>query len=92
MKKSVSNIIFKIFAGCFICYVLFTLVSLQVEIVQKRREIADLENKIKDQEIINEEIETILNESDKEELIRRFAENQGYAYHGEKIFIDESDN
>lgn len=92
VKRSVSNIIFKIFAGCFICYVLFTLVSLQVEIVQKRRENAELKNKIENQEITNEEIQKILDESDKEELIRLFAENQGYAYHGEKIFIDEADN
>ncbi len=92
MKRSVKSVIIKASAGLFICYVLFTLVSLQVSIAQKKHEIADLEAQINDQQIANEETEKILSDGDREELIRRFAENQGYAYQGEKIFISEAGN
>lgn len=90
MKGSVMRVVFSVIAIGFIGYVLFTLIAFQVEIVQKRREVESLQSQIAEQEIINEEIKKTLDESDQEELIRRFAENQGYAYQGEKIFIDES--
>lgn len=92
MKRSMTRIVFRVIVIGFIGYVLFTLIALQVSIVQKRREVKTLEAQVAEQEIINEETRKTLDESDQEELIRRFAENQGYAYQGEKIFIDESVN
>lgn len=90
MKRSV--LILRIAVICFVGYVLFTLISLQVAISQKKREIAELEKQVTDQRIVNEETKKTLDESDLDDLIRRFAENQGYAYQGEKIFIDEAGN
>ncbi len=92
MKRSLTRVFFRVVVIAFIGYVLFTLIALQVSIVQKRREVASLQNEVAQQEIKNEETKKTLDESDQEELIRRFAENQGYAYQGEKIFIDESVN
>ena len=90
MKR--SALILRIAVICFIGYVFFTLISLQVAISQKKREIADLEKQVNDQTIVNEETKKALDESELNDLIRRFAENQGYAYQGEKIFIDEAGN
>ena len=90
MKR--SALILRIAVICFIGYVFFTLISLQVAISQKKREIADLEKQVNDQMIVNEETKKALDESELDDLIRRFAENQGYAYQGEKIFIDEAGN
>ena len=92
MKRSVTRIIFRAIAIGFVGYVLFTLIALRVSIVRKQNEVEELEARVAEQEILNEETRKTLDESNQEDLIRRFAENQGYAYRGEKIFIDESVN
>ena len=92
MKRSVVHVLLRVFAVVFFAYVLFTIVSLQVSIARKRQEVEDLQRQVAEQTIINEELQKELDESDRDTLIRHFAEKNGYAYQGEKIFIDEAVN
>jgi len=92
MKRSAVRIFFRIAAACLVCYALFTFVSLRVAISRKQSENEAKQQKIEEQQITNEELKKALDESGREELIRIFAEKNGYAYQGEKIFIDEVAN
>lgn len=74
-------------------YGVFMLVHQQVQINQKSKELAELEDKIVIQEVKNKDINSVYqsNESENAEYIERLArENLDYAHKGERIFINIS--
>ena len=92
MKRSFVRTVLRVIGIGLLCYILVTFVALRVSISRKEREVKALEAEVEKQQIKNEEIQKALDENDREELIRRFAEEQGYAYQGEKLFINEAAN
>ncbi len=87
-----KSVIIRLCVIAFACYVAFTLISLKVEIERKKNEVADLNNQINNQEIINEDLEKTLSDDNLDEAIRQAAEEQGYANQGEEIYIDAAGN
>ena len=67
------------------------LISMRSDIAETENEIADINHKIIEQKLRNEEYEDILADANTDDFYRDVAENDlGYASRGEKIYIDIS--
>lgn len=91
-KQKRKSVLIRVGVIAFACYILFTLVSLKIEIERSKKEVQELNNQIEDQEIINEELEKTLSDDNLDDAIRRAAEEQGYTAQGEEIYIDAAGN
>ena len=75
----------------FVVYFSFLLVSLQLEIENRKREITSLSAQIETMSIKKDEYQALIDQEIDEEYIIRTARNQlGMALPGERIFIDTS--
>ena len=67
------------------------LISMRADIAKTEAEIADINRKIIEQKLRNEEYEDILADANTDDFYRDVAENElGYASRDEKIYIDIS--
>ena len=74
-------------------YIAFTLVSLQIELADKRATLAKLEEQKQLLMISNEEKKELIEKSDQDEFVEKIArEYFGFAYPDEQIYIDISGN
>ena len=95
MKKQKARkrrgIFLKLLLAAFLCYGLTSLVMLQMDLAQKNEELDVINKKIVSQQQTNEELKTMLGQSDYSEYIERIArEKLGYVYPDERVFIDVS--
>lgn len=75
----------------FAVYIAFTLISMQLDVAAKRRELATLTASVEQQKLENSETQRLLENGDDRAYIEYMAhEKLGYAYPDEKIFIDRS--
>lgn len=89
-KKRVSGLA-KTATAVFAVYAAFTLVSLQLQIAEKKEEQALLQAQIEEQELRNAEIRALLESENSDEYVARIArEKLGYASPGERVFVDIS--
>lgn len=89
-KKRVSGLA-KTATAVFAVYAAFTLVSLQLQIAEKKEEQALLQAQIEEQELRNAEIRALLESESSDEYVARIArEKLGYASPGERVFVDIS--
>lgn len=89
-KKRVSGLA-KTATAVFAVYAAFTLVSLQLQIAEKKEEQALLQVQIEEQELRNAEIRALLESENSDEYVARIArEKLGYASPGERVFVDIS--
>ena len=90
-KKKKVGIATKVFVAIFAVYAAFTLVSLQIQISEKKQEQAELRQLLERQQIRNDELEGVIKDGANEEYIAKVArESLDYIYPGEKIFVDIS--
>lgn len=69
----------------------FTIVSLQLKIMAKEKEMSELQQQIDAQELENRQIQDVLNSGDDAEYIARIARDKlGYITPGQKVFVDSS--
>lgn len=74
-------------------YIAFTLVSLNIELADKRATLAKLEEQKQLLMISNEEKKELIEKSDQDEFVEKIArEYFGFAYPDEQIYIDISGN
>lgn len=90
-KRNKKNIILVAALSVFVIYAVATFINIQVQINQKTHELNEIDEKISVQNYKNKEIADVYNSSEKKtaEYIEKLArENLGYAYKGERIFIN----
>ena len=89
-KKRVSGLA-KTATAAFAVYAAFTLVSLQLQIAEKKEEQALLQAQIEEQELRNAEIKALLESENSDDYVARIArEKLGYISPGERVFVDIS--
>ena len=89
-KKRVSGLA-KTATAVFAVFAAFTLVSLQLQIAEKKEEQALLQAQIEEQELRNAEIKALLESENSDDYVARIArEKLGYISPGERVFVDIS--
>ena len=87
-KKKVGGLT-KIAVAVFAVYATFTMVSLQLQISQKKEEKTQLEQQVEEQQLRNAETEALLESQDSDQYVARIAREQlGYVSPGERVFVD----
>ncbi len=75
----------------FLCYGAISFFMLQSNLVERNQQLEEINQKIKEQEQTNKELQTMLSEENYSEYIARVArEKLGYVYPDERIFVDVS--
>ena len=89
-RKSKKNTLIRV-ALAFLClYAIVMLIHVQIEISDKKNEIAEIEKQIALQQIENQKMKDAL-ETDDPDYIEQAARNElDYAKPGEKVFVDIS--
>lgn len=89
MKKKRSHLILKTFLLLFAIYTIFNLINLRSKIAAKQDEINEINNRIYEQQVTNQQLReaagTELTEREIADIARR---KLGYALPGERVFID----
>lgn len=89
-KKKVSGLA-KTVAAVFAVYAAFTMVSLQLQIGEKKQEQAQLQQQIELQKLRNAEVKALLESENSDDYVARIArEKLGYLSPGERVFVDIS--
>ena len=94
-KKYKGSLILKVSLLCLVVYVLFTLVSQQVSIGEKKAELEALEDQMRQQEMKNQEIQYTIEEEqagDKSYAEEYARSELGYAKQGERVFVNIGGN
>lgn len=90
-KKRKTGFLIKIFICVFAAYSAVTLVTLQIEINERSREIDELSQTVKSEIIKNSELHDTLDKGLDDENIAAMARDKlGYASPGERVFVDSS--
>lgn len=95
VKKYKGSLILKISLLCFVAYVVFTLISQQMSISDKKAELDALNGQVKAQEIKNQEIQYTIDEelSGDKSYAEEYARSElGYAKQGERVFVNIGGN
>jgi len=89
-KKKKVGLATKIFVAIFSVYAAFTLVSLQLQISNKREEQRMLQEQLETQQTKNAELEDIVSGQDEEYIAKIARDSLDYIYPGEKVYVDTS--
>lgn len=90
-----KHLLFKLFIIGLCAYVVFMLVNQQIQINQKKSELEDLNNELSIQNIKNEEMKSIIDSNDEDNLeyIERIArEDLDFVKEGERVFVNVAGN
>lgn len=93
-KRKIKKVkILKFALAVFFVYVVVSFVILQVDISNRRNELAIAEVELKEQQYLSKEIKSILDSGENSEYITRIArEKLGFVFPDERVFIDISGN
>lgn len=87
--KTKKNIIIRVGIISFLIYTVVSLITIQIDIQNKKNDIALVNEELKQLEYINQELISTLKSGTNNEYIMRIArEKLGYAFPEEKVFID----
>ena len=90
-KGSFAKGFFKLSVLCIAVYIAFSLVSLQIELAEKKQTLKLLEEQRNNLMISNIEKQELIEKSDEDEFVERIArEYFGFAYPDEQVYIDIS--
>lgn len=90
-KRSFASTFLKLAVVCVAVYVAFSLVSLQIELAEKRQTLSKLEEQKQQLMLSNEEKKQLIEKSDQDEFVEQIArEYFDFAYPDEQIYIDIS--
>ncbi len=88
-KKKKGSLILKIFAVAFCLYAFYKFAGIKTNIIAREKQIDDLSQRIEEQKQQNAELDHILNSETDEEYMEKIArEKLGYAFAGERIFVN----
>lgn len=90
-RKTKKVKILKLAVIVFFVYVVVSFAIMQTDISNRRKELASVQDELKQQQYINKEIVSILNSGENTEYIMRIArEKLGFVFPDERVFIDIS--
>lgn len=86
-----KSLIMRICVFCFAAYIVVSLVSLQVEISSKRKELTQVQQLVEEQRLANKETERLLNLGDDRAYLSRIARDKlDMGNSDERVFRDAS--
>ncbi len=91
-EKAKKNIFIKISVFVFTCYLLISLVSLQVDVYNGHNKLNNIKAQTEQIKMKNQELENILNNNNDEYIKKIAREKLGYVSPGERVFVDVSGN
>ena len=86
IKRYKGSLLLKVAVFCFACFMVTMLVGQQISISQKKDELQQLKNELKEQQVVNDELRYDLNE---ENVARRELD---YVKPGERVFYNVGGN
>ena len=86
IKRYKGSLLLKVAVFCFACFMVTMLVGQQISISQKKDELQQLKNELKEQQVVNDELRYDLNE---EKVARRELD---YVKPGERVFYNVGGN
>lgn len=86
--KKITGFITVLLLGVVFIFSVSTVISRCVEIQKTENEIKDTQQSIEKQKIENAELSDVLSEENRDDFYRNLAEELGYGYAEEKIYID----
>ncbi len=90
-KKPNKGIILKLAVAAFALYLLYSMISIQADINNKREELETLQEEYKAMQVKNDELQKTLDSYGTDEFIEEQARDKlGYAYPEEHFYIDVS--
>jgi cell division protein FtsB len=91
-KHKKRNIAIKFSVFVFVVYLFVSLVSLQVDLYNKKKELTQLQAQTQEVEFKNSEVDNILKSDDVEYIKKIAREKLGFVSPGERVFVDVSGN
>lgn len=91
-RKSKVGFLLKIAVLVFAIYFVATFIQLQLDLQDKRQTLAQVQAACEQQQLSNEEKQSLLDSDDLSEYYERIAREHGYVGAGERVFIDKSGN
>lgn len=76
----------------FVCIMLINVVQSQSSITEKERRLAELDREYAEQQMLNDEMQAALEESDEERMERVAREKLDFVLPGERVFVNSSGN
>lgn len=93
VRKNDKRIIFKISILLLAVYLIFSMISLQSQLVEQRKILKERQNQITELKASNEEIKSLLENGSENELIERAARDKlDFVYINEEIYEDIKGN
>lgn len=93
LKKSKTNRIINVALIALVCYVVVSLFVLQADISSYRRQLTALEAQCEEQQLENQELDSLVKrDSDFEYIVKMAREKLGLVFPDEHIFYDASGN
>lgn len=87
--KGKKSIFLRLVLLAFALYLVFSLGSLQVNLIEAKQELAALESEIESRKAANEELLTLLENGTEKDFIERAARDRlGYVYADEEVYTD----
>ncbi len=97
-RRSKSNntskrVVFKVSIVLLAFYLVYSMISLQAQLVSSRKVLAQKQEEISALKISNKELESLLENGSHDELVERAArEKLGFVYANEEIYVDIKGN
>ena len=91
-RKSKVGFLLKIAVLVFAIYFVATFIQLQLDLQDKRQTLAQVQAACEQQQLSNEEKQSLLDSDDLSEYYERIAREHGYVGAGERVFIYKSVN
>ena len=95
IKRYKGSLLLKVAVFCFACLMVTMLVGQQISISQKRDELQQLKNELKEQQVVNDELRYDLNEenADNTDYAEKVARRElDYVKPGERVFYNVGGN
>ena len=89
IKRYKGSLLLKVAVFCFACFMVTMLVGQQISISQKKDELQQLKNELKEQQVVNDELRYDLNEENADKVARRELD---YVKPGERVFYNVGGN
>ena len=90
-KRRLKSIILRLTLLAFSIYTIISMSQMEMELVEARRQLTDIENQKTEQELKNQELLQLLENGSEKDFIERAARDRlGYVYADEKVYTDMS--
>lgn len=87
--KSLRGVLLRLGVGALVVYLVFSFISGQMKVADKRRQLAELNERVTLQAEQNRELERLMEADEEKAYVERMArEKLGYAWPTERVFID----